>query len=154
MPRPAGRPKSLDDSFDNLPKYIASAMAVDRSWSKDARCRTAQRDVRGPWVVGANEIVRVGRSTYKGSELIELALMVCAACPVQYDCIRFALDTDSKWGTWSCTEKDQAWLKKHDKQRLVVARAEYDGVPVQVAVKEAREASDGRRRRRRDLVAV
>ena len=93
------------------------------------------------WSVLAKEEIQVGDSFYLGAQLIDLALEYCKACPVQYQCSRYALNTAPSssyiWGTWGAPMPDLRWIKHHGLEH-VIDDAERDGVPVQVALKQAR----------------
>ena len=40
------------------------------------------------------------------------ALRICRHCPVQAECLEFALDTDQRWGVWGgTTEMQRAEMK-------------------------------------------
>ena len=49
------------------------------------------------------------------------AQKVCSTCPVQDECLKYALDNpeDSKWGIWGgTTEKQRRAIRKKHKRRL------------------------------------
>lgn len=72
-------------------------------WMEDAAC--AQPGVNPDWF-----FVESGRSWEA-----EMAQTLCRACPVQQQCLTYAVDTDQRWGRWGATHKTD--IKKLAKQR-------------------------------------
>ena len=146
------RRRSLDDQWDAWPKHIASAVGAPRDWMKQAKCRALQgRIARRPWTAHRIDVVRVGRWTYRGEELIAYALLVCQSCPVQWECARFAMTTWENWGTWAMGISDARWLHDQPDHSALIDKAQDDGVPVQVAVSSARQAARREARLQRQL---
>jgi hypothetical protein len=146
----------LDDSFDVLPLYIQCALGVSRDWTDEARCRRpGQRDARSLWLVSSGEVLDFGGSRYTGANLIQLALLTCLGCPVQWQCTRFALETWPNWGTWGVDISGLRWLKKRKAMgSALLDKAEEDGVPVQVAVGAARAAEARERKLERAMAGT
>ena len=148
MPR---RP-SLADEWDAWPKHIASAIGANRDWMSDAKCRATQgHPARRPWTVHMNEKVKIGRTVYTGAELIAHALNVCFACPVQWKCARFCMQTWENWGTWAMDVSAAKWLHRQPDYDEIIDASETKGVPIQVFVNEARSAARRQERAARKL---
>ena len=78
---------------------LATSMALssaDYRWRKDAACRDTSPDLFFP----------VGTT---GQALIQIAQAqtVCAKCPVQDECLQFALATNQDSGIWGGTTEEE-----------------------------------------------
>lgn len=98
------RKQSYDGSFEDLPVSIRRALSVDRSWEVDAACRG-----RGswPWVAEADRTYLIQGHRYSGVKLIELAMVTCQTCPVQWECAATAIRADEKAAIWGGATADQ-----------------------------------------------
>ena len=132
----------VDDDPSTFPLHVRLAYDQSLAWRAEGHCIGLGGELRLAWSVLAKEEIVVGDSVYLGAQLIDLALEYCKACPVQYHCSRYALNTAPSssyiWGTWGAPMADLRWVKQHD-LGYVVDDAERDGVPVQVALKQARK---------------
>lgn len=82
--------------------------AVDE-WRHDASCRSTDPDLFFP----------VG-TTGDAISQIEAAKAVCGTCPVQFECLEFALATNQDSGVWgAASEEERRALRK---QRLEAQR--------------------------------
>ncbi len=116
-------------------------------WHDEARCRSdaisrassKKGGLPSLWLVKTDETyVFVGRRT-SGAKLIELALLECAMCPVQWDCARFAVQVREPLGTWAMSIEDREWLQDQPIDADVfIKQAESDCRPIQHAVRDAR----------------
>jgi WhiB family redox-sensing transcriptional regulator len=84
------------------------ALAQDRGdWRAESACRDTDPDLFFP----------VG-TTGPAIEQIDAAKAVCAECPVQSQCLEFALATNQDSGVWGGTSEDErrrlrrAWLAR------------------------------------------
>ena len=89
---------------------LATSMALssaDYRWRKDAACRDTSPDLFFP----------VGTT---GQALIQIAQAqaVCANCPVQDECLQFALATNQDSGIWGGTTEEE----RRKLRRAYVAR--------------------------------
>jgi hypothetical protein len=149
------RRRSLDDQWDAWPKHIASAVGASRDWMAQGKCRAIQgRIARRPWTAHRNDVIHVGRWTYRGEELIAYALLICRNCPVQWDCARFAMTTWENWGTWAMKKSEATWLHAQPDHPALIDKAQEDGVPVQIAVSAAHAAARREARLQRQLADV
>ena len=89
---------------------LATSLALstaDYRWRKDAACRATDPDLFFP--VGTTGAALVQ---------IESAKAVCRQCPVQGDCLEFALATNQEAGIWGGTTEEErrklrkAWLAR------------------------------------------
>lgn len=69
---------------DGLPQILASYFEDDDSWRAEAACRGADPET---WFPGRGDSV-------------DAAKAVCATCPVQMPCLKYALDGCIKQGVW------------------------------------------------------
>ncbi len=134
------RTSALKGDFTTLPEAFARAGEVDRAYYSKALCRTVNDTPKLAWVAEPSGKYRLGENAYRGEKLIEMALTVCAVCPVQWTCARAAIDGDERAGTWAAPMADLRWLRAaHPKQwRTIVDVAEAEGIPVHVAIRTAR----------------
>jgi WhiB family transcriptional regulator, redox-sensing transcriptional regulator len=73
--------------------------AFTERWKRDARCRGADP---AKWFPGAHESAAEAKR-------------ICAECPVQVDCLEYALANGEKFGIWAGTNKD-------DRRRILADR--------------------------------
>ncbi|MCD6056474.1 MAG: Transcription factor WhiB [Thermomicrobiales bacterium] len=126
-------------SGSEIPKSMRAARGADVSWKEEARCRSNHRPEGLPhfaWTVDPKDkgALLLGR---EAKAWIEMALLICQACPAQYGCARFALKVGEEWGTWAMHTNDLKQLHRHPRKDLIIDAAEDAGIPVQVAVRRA-----------------
>lgn len=145
------------DEQSDLGVLLRAAHGLDRAWWDQARCNQWEppddsdpllgpwRDRRyvGPsiWQVDTLQTIRwEGHPPIKGAKLIDLAVLVCSACPAQWDCITYAVKGQMQAGTWGTTPKNLAWLLSIGTTAAleVIEDARAGEVPVHDAVREAR----------------
>lgn len=98
------RTTSFDGRFEDMPLSVQRALSADRSYYDQAACR--QRIDGTPkiaWLAEPKRRYKAGGQTYTGERLIELALLGCSMCPVQWECATTALDADERAGIWGDT---------------------------------------------------
>lgn len=77
----------------------------ENAWRALAACRDSAPDLFFP--IGA---------TGMALEQIEAAREVCRACPVQAECLDFALETNQEAGIWGGTSEDERRRLRRDWQ--------------------------------------
>jgi WhiB family redox-sensing transcriptional regulator len=78
------------------------------SWRQSAACRSYDPGLFFP-------IGKAGRAVTE----IQRAKAVCAACPVQTECLAFALETHQAYGIWGgCDEDERRALRRQQQRRL------------------------------------
>jgi WhiB family redox-sensing transcriptional regulator len=88
---------------------VSSAQRDD--WRRHAACRDTDPDLFFP----------VG-TTGPAIDQIESAKAVCRGCPVQHDCLEFALSTNQDSGVWGGTSEEERrklrrqWLARRRQQ--------------------------------------
>lgn len=126
------RTTSFDGKFEDLPLSMQRAAQVDRSFYASASCRN---DVRGTpkiaWTVTPGKKYRVGANIYDADKLIELALLTCQGCPVQWRCAAAAIEADESAGTWADTLDNIRWLSRRSNWAVTLEMAQSTGTPVQ-----------------------
>jgi WhiB family redox-sensing transcriptional regulator len=68
----------------------------DGGWRQDAACRCTDADLFFP-----------AGSTGAAVEQIQSAKAVCRTCPVQEDCLQFALESNQEAGVWGGKDEDE-----------------------------------------------
>lgn len=141
-----------DDLIDWAEEYgvlIGAAFGLDKSWAPRGRCR--QWDYEdgdatfrpSPWHVASSSVVEVAGEPVSGRELVKVALIICAGCPVQWDCARYAVRGMMQAGTWAMRITFLRDLQKDQPAALALLdAAEASGVSVQVAVDAHRASVD------------
>jgi len=115
------------------------AAMVDRSFYVDAACRNDVRNTpKKAWTAEPGKKYRIGANLYDGDKLIELALLTCSGCPVQWRCAAAAIEADEPAGTWSDTLVNIRWLGRRPDYQVALDRAQLNGMPVQQAILELR----------------
>lgn len=91
------------------------------SWQHEAACRYEDPELFFP-------IGNAGPAQLQGRQ----ARRICAGCPVQAQCLRYALDTDEKVGIWGGTDEDErrAIKRRAARERAASLRAGA-GAPAQ-----------------------
>lgn len=136
---------------------FVAADGQDNSWKSEGRCRPHWSlmdpdDARGGmlhlvrhrwWTVNRSDRVSVPDGdktvTVSPTAMRRMALLLCQVCPVQWDCVRFAIDVDADY-TWAATDADREWLRTHVPEwREHVSRAEANGQPVQQMIADLKE---------------
>jgi hypothetical protein len=124
-----------------MPRYIRAAIGQDREWVVHGYCRHADggRDIA--WRCTPAERVTIKDGTrFIGAELIAFAEATCELCPVQWECARFAVRIEASVGTWGMSHEDLDWVKKEISDPVAfINLADEDDLPVQVAVRRARQ---------------
>lgn len=80
----------------SIPASSLALGAADYSWRRDAICRDTDPELFFP----------VG-TTGQALLQIDQAKQVCGECPVQPDCLQYALDTNQDAGIWGGTSEDE-----------------------------------------------
>lgn len=118
-----------------LPVYMQRAAGVKRDFMLHGKCRVGQHSLpREAWTMDRKDKALQGEEP---ETWIRLALTICQSCPVQYDCTRFALQVDERWGTWGVDIIDLQWMKHTKRGPEIIDAAEALGVSVHVAVRNA-----------------
>ena len=87
---------------------VAALANADYSWRKDALCRDTNPDLFFPVGTTGPALIQ-----------IENAKNVCHECPVQAECLEFALSTNQDTGIWGGTSEEErrklrrAWVARH-----------------------------------------
>jgi hypothetical protein len=132
--------RTTDGAVEDLPQHMQRAFEADRTWTQRAMCHGHELSRAHAWTISAGQVVTIGDSQIPGGQVIAAALLVCAACPAQYDCARWAVTVEAEnlSGTWSALLTDMRWLISRPAALDVIASAEDEGISVQVAIRKAR----------------
>ena len=79
-----------------LDRPVFDLYETDLDWRRHAACRACSPDLFFP-----------AGTTGAALHEIEAAKAVCMACPVQSQCLRFALRTGQAYGIWGGTTEDE-----------------------------------------------
>lgn len=96
----------------SIPASSLALGAADYSWRRNAICRDTDPELFFP----------VG-TTGQALLQIDQAKQVCGECPVQPDCLQYALDTNQDAGIWGGTSEDERRSLRRDlkiRQRVAV----------------------------------
>ncbi|MDJ0953080.1 MAG: WhiB family transcriptional regulator [Acidimicrobiia bacterium] len=88
----------MNDLYETLDPVLAAPITDERPWAAFAACRERDPDLFFPVTAdGEREAIRI-----------------CRGCPVQLDCLEFALETKVRFGIWGgATEKERRTLQRH-----------------------------------------
>ncbi len=88
----------MNDLYEALDPVLAAPITDERPWAAFAACRERDPDVFFPVTAdGEREAIRI-----------------CRGCPVQLDCLEFALEAKIRFGIWGgATEKERRTLQRH-----------------------------------------
>ena len=124
------------------------ADGLDRSFVERGRCRRQwsehDPDVGGLglssarsrwWNSGRNEVI-VGADGRRLSvkRMREAALTICEMCPVQWQCVTFAIDSSSHF-TWGCSEEERSTLAELSDWRERVLDAQDNAISVRSLIR-------------------
>jgi hypothetical protein len=124
--------RSTDAGIDELPLYIRRAFGVSREWMARSLCRDRRSGVVAKaWTIEETESLDIGGSVHAGRKLVQMALEVCARCPVQWECTEYAIETDACAGTWGVRLSDVRFLSRRPLWKSELRAARREGVPVQ-----------------------
>jgi len=119
MPTTKGFDPNADP--DSWPSYIRSICdAADTSWFGHARCRDG----------GPAEYWTTSDTSPLGQRKRDMAELECQICPVQWDCVQYAIDTGDKWNLCAVPPDRRALLRQQSNWRDRVEMAEEAGVSV------------------------
>lgn len=85
----------------------------DNAWRALASCRDSAPDLFFP--IGATGLAL---------DQIEAAKTICAHCPVEPECLEFALETNQEAGVWGGTSEDE---RRHLRREWVAGRRIHAG---------------------------
>ena len=114
-----------------MPLSALRALSVDRDYYSEAACRTTDMTPKAAWLAENGRSYPIGGQTYQGEKLIELALLGCATCPVQWRCAAAAIEADERAGIWSDTLDNIRWLSNCGDHKTILEMAQSTGVTVQ-----------------------
>lgn len=139
------RIRAGDVDIDDLPVAYTRGHGKPIGWHAEARCRDNEQprasSKRGaqvsPWLAKADETyVFVDRLT-PGAQLVEMALIECSLCAVQWDCAAFAVTVREPVGIWGMSFEDRTWLQDESDPVGFIRDAQAAGRPIQFAVRDA-----------------
>lgn len=105
------------------PLYLRLALDLDRSWIRGAACITIPQHRQKIWFADPD-----GRDA-RPADARE-ARAFCRACPSQWDCVQFAIDSHSVHCTWAVHAADRRLLADFDDWRERVEEARQGSMPV------------------------
>lgn len=114
-----------------LGELIHAADGLDRSWVESSPCRLWAGSLRPtPWQVHKDQRFvehRDGKKVVmRGDEMIKMALMICATCPVQYDCAAYAVQGLMQAGTWAMGIANLRWMQDNATEPLALIEEARD----------------------------
>lgn len=128
------RHRTPDGELD-LGDLITAAIGLDRSWVDNAACLAWTHDNKPtPWQVDKSQIV----DGVRGSEMIKMALMVCASCKAQHDCAQYAVEGMMRAGTWAMGITNLTWLQAQPDSMNILRHARRNNLTVNTYVNERR----------------
>ena len=87
----------MNDTYEVVEALMTVPLTEERPWAAFAVCRDRDPDMFFPL----------------DHEVESEAIRVCQGCPVQADCLEFALETGIRFGVWgSMTEKQRRSLRR------------------------------------------
>lgn len=155
---------NLDDDA-SLPQYILAIFGLDESWKERARCRGASRRPGrqkiwfledGDPGLGVDGAEDLPRRKITGPQLAQMALAECAICPVQWDCVSYAIKGRQEHCVYAVRATDRKFLRKEFPKTWEdeVEQARAEGVSVRILVVRLRARRTKERREARLLVGV
>lgn len=135
--------RTTDGSVDDLPRYVRAGFGLDLSWKKEAKCKTETGLAGKAWTTTSTETVTIGDERIPGRKLIQMAVMICRTCPVQWECARYAIKSEAEIGTWgSEISKIKTFGARHNYDDLLDMAKDAD-IPVDDLVRMTLNPSAG-----------
>ena len=115
---------------DSGPLYLRAVMGLDKTWARSAACVGVPEAARRYWDAEPEGF---------GAKPTEarIARAFCRGCPVQWDCVTYAIESKSEFCTWAVHAPDRRLLAKRNGKdgrsswQELVEKARVDQVPVQ-----------------------
>lgn len=76
------------------------------TWRDNAACRGLDPEIWFPWVDGASLVHSDHEEWARRSAL---ARSICATCPVQSECLAWAIENKPFYGIWAGRSAQRAW---------------------------------------------
>lgn len=136
----APMPKRSTFSGDvaQLPIHLQRALSVDRSYYSRAICRTPTDTPKLAWTAERTKRYEVNGQQIPGPKLIQMAVMVCKSCPVQWRCAEAAIEAGEPVGTWGAPIEDIEWLSRRPNWRRILDHAQVEQVDVATTIRRLR----------------
>jgi len=93
---------------------LASALALgnaDYSWRRDAICRDTDPELFFPIGTTGQALLQIAK-----------AKSVCCECPVQYECLEFAMETNQDTGIWGGVSEEERRQIRRDAAAMLRAQ--------------------------------
>lgn len=130
------------DPMKALLTYFDQAANGDKSFFDRGLCRPGKR-VNEPGRTVPDWCADFYDETPKGPRradralgqlAAEAALVVCANCPVQYDCAQYGVDTEARGVLHGVRQSSMEWLQRQPHNRALLASGRESGVSVEAHV--------------------
>ncbi len=125
--------------------YINRVAFRDETWRLRSACRNSSPQIVTMFTCTEDETFEMFDKQIDGYHIqCYLVESYCRTCPVQWECARHAIEVeeveagDRSTGAWAMTRRDRRWLFKQSNALGIIDQAHWDGVPVSVAVADAR----------------
>lgn len=128
--------RTTDGSVDDLPRYVRAGFGLDLNWKEHAKCRTQVGLTGKAWTTTSSETVTVGSERIPGRKVIQMAVLICRTCPVQWDCTRYAIKSEAEIGTWGTEISKVKFLRSKPNYNELLDAAKNFDIPVDDMVKE------------------
>lgn len=139
----------------SLRDYIVGVASGDQTWRHKSACRDSSPTIVSMFTCSEDDTFELFGKQVSGYHVqTYLVTEYCHTCPVQWECARYAVqnEVDPKYlragggwdfsGAWAMLRRDLRWLAKSPDPLGLIDQAKMDNVPVSVAVRDAREATE------------
>lgn len=134
------RSQSFDVDLEKMPRYVAAALGLSRGWMVKGRCHPTNRpgDARQRTMAWYPDDSSLPSKSQE--KLRELALAECRICPAQWDCVSFAIKSNTTSGIWAVDRDDRSGLAAHPRWEEFIQLASRAEVSVHNVIAQLREA--------------
>lgn len=126
------------DPAKALASFMAQIDGLDREFFDEGLCRQYPAGQRAGWVSAFHEgDIKTKATKRQETELAKAALMICANCPVQYECAAFGVKSHAVAGIYGVRDSSLRWLKNYGTGTLLdklMAEGRRSGDPVEVFI--------------------
>jgi len=114
------------------PPYLRAALGLSRDWIISAACRGTPEASRRYW-----DAEPQGQGCKPHAARI--AREFCRNCPAQWDCVIYAIESYSDYGTWAVHAPDRKLLKAQEDWKALVEAARAEGISIAALMLTMRE---------------
>lgn len=130
----------MAEQADTLREYVQRVAGRDSSWKQRGLCRQHPEYAQAFIALEDEEFIDDDGHKINGYQAqLRVVEHLCMICPVQWECIRWAVEVREEVGVWGLTARDRWWLTNLGDRALgIIDQARATETPVHIAVRTER----------------